>query len=272
MKNDTKQLTLHLSKRLAIILPFMLVFLSSCQTTSPRSESVSRQAISVKQSVAKKPITMIGQESLVFDSKPDWMLQVEKGNSASKNKDWYHAALFYNRALDLINDTRSTPQAPSHSQIEEIIRLASHAQMLASNGGTRSIGLNCAQMMRDSVRGIEITKHLMPVEFKTDKTTFTKKGAWIARQLSNCLIEKQKTGLSQITLVGHTDDRGSDEYNDRLSRKRANALKSYLKEQGIRISIFTEGRGEREPLQNMPSNLSQSEIYQLNRRVEVRTD
>jgi len=252
----------------------MVVFLGSCQTNSPRSP-VSREAIRSEQFM---PRAALGQEAkagqLVVseNNKPNWMIEVEKGDIASSDKSWYYAAQFYNTALDLINNPRATPISPSSFQIEEVIRLASHAQMLAGSAGTRSLGQNCDQMMRSSVRGIQITKHLMPVEFETAKTTFTKKGAWAARQLSNCLIEKQNAGLSQITLIGHTDESGSHDYNDRLSRKRAHALKSYLKGQGVNLNISTEGRGEREPLQQIPPQLSQKEKYQLNRRVEVRTN
>jgi len=278
VKNYSKQLTVYIPKGLAFVITLLLmvVFLGSCQTNSPRS-SVSREAIHIEQQ--PMPRAALGQEAragqFVFseNDKPDWMIEVEQGNKASGNKDWYYAAQFYNTALDLINNPRATPISPSRFQIEEVIRLASHAQMLASSsGGTRSLGQNCDQMMRSSVRGIQITKHLMPVEFKTAKTTFTKKGAWAAQQLSNCLIEKQNAGLSLITLIGHTDESGSDDYNDRLSRKRAHALKSYLKGQGVNLNISTEGRGEREPLQQIPSHLSQKEKYQLNRRVEVRTN
>lgn len=51
-----------------------------------------------------------------------------------------------------------------------------------------------------------------------------------------------------ILVIGHTDDRGSEEYNERLSIERAEAVKAYLVEQGISGKrIETQGIGAAEP-------------------------
>jgi OOP family OmpA-OmpF porin len=58
------------------------------------------------------------------------------------------------------------------------------------------------------------------------------------------------TGLEydQILVVGHADRIGTPEYNQRLSERRANAVKSYLAGKGVPAErIKTEGRGEFEP-------------------------
>jgi outer membrane protein OmpA-like peptidoglycan-associated protein len=71
---------------------------------------------------------------------------------------------------------------------------------------------------------------------------------------------------SELLIVGHTDSKGSDEYNMRLSERRANAATEYLIEQGIRPSrITTVGRGESEPVASNET----AEGRQQNRRVEV---
>ena len=211
---------------------------------------------------------MIGtQPEPTTSYEPRWMTQVERGDNASDRKHWQKAVKFYNEALDLIDDPEATPQPPSRSQIEEVIRLASYAQILASSGATRSLQ-SCDQMMRNEVRGIQITKHLMPVKFVFDSSNFTDKGQYSAQKLANCLVKKTK--LYRITLVGHTDSKGDSSYNKQLSIKRAKALKIYLRKKGLALPIYTEGKGEDEPLQNIPNNLSQTEIDQMNRRVEIR--
>ncbi|CAN5741649.1 hypothetical protein BH23ACT10_BH23ACT10_30450 [soil metagenome] len=53
-----------------------------------------------------------------------------------------------------------------------------------------------------------------------------------------------------VTIVGHTDAKGTDTYNDRLSRRRAEAVRSALADDlrtaGVTATI--EGRGERDPV------------------------
>lgn len=52
-----------------------------------------------------------------------------------------------------------------------------------------------------------------------------------------------------VFAIGHTDSTGSDVYNERLSIRRAEAVKSYLVSKGIPPNlIYTEGRGKRQPI------------------------
>ena len=55
--------------------------------------------------------------------------------------------------------------------------------------------------------------------------------------------------LEVIIAVGHTDSIGSDAYNQRLSVRRAEAVKAYLVSKGIeRNRVYTEGKGEKQPI------------------------
>ncbi|MDR2186475.1 MAG: OmpA family protein [Azonexus sp.] len=55
--------------------------------------------------------------------------------------------------------------------------------------------------------------------------------------------------LEVITAVGHTDRIGSDAYNQKLSERRAAAVKDYLVGKGIAADrIYTEGKGESQPV------------------------
>lgn len=82
-------------------------------------------------------------------------------------------------------------------------------------------------------------------------------------ELANSL---KKYPESSLLIVGHTDDTGSDSYNQGLSQRRADAAASFLVSQGIaRSRIQTSGKGESEPV---ASNMSDDGRAQ-NRRVEV---
>lgn len=64
------------------------------------------------------------------------------------------------------------------------------------------------------------------------------------------LVDKIKSiNLEVIIAVGHTDSVGSDDYNQKLSMRRSNAVKAYLISKGVdKTRIYTEGKGEKQPV------------------------
>ncbi len=71
---------------------------------------------------------------------------------------------------------------------------------------------------------------------------------------------------TEIVVVGHTDNVGSEQYNMDLSSRRAIAVADYLVLRGVASArMGTEGRGELEPRAGNATNEGRS----LNRRVEV---
>ncbi|WP_397535381.1 outer membrane protein OmpA [Roseateles sp.] len=78
-----------------------------------------------------------------------------------------------------------------------------------------------------------------------------------------------KTGginLEVIIAVGHTDSVGSDEYNQKLSVRRSEAVKAYLVTKGVEKNrVYTEGKGEKQPVADNKTGEGRSK----NRRVEI---
>lgn len=69
-----------------------------------------------------------------------------------------------------------------------------------------------------------------------------------------------------IQVIGHTDNIGSDAYNQELSEKRARSVAWYLQDQGLAPRrVGTEGRGESQPRATNSTEAGR----QLNRRVEM---
>jgi outer membrane protein OmpA-like peptidoglycan-associated protein len=69
-----------------------------------------------------------------------------------------------------------------------------------------------------------------------------------------------------VEIEGHTDNVGSDEYNQALSQRRADSVRSFLIQQGIGPErIRTSGKGEHQPVADNESGGGR----QQNRRVEV---
>lgn len=77
---------------------------------------------------------------------------------------------------------------------------------------------------------------------------------------------KQQGHEGRIKITGHTCDLGSDTYNDRLSLRRAQAVRDYLVQRQVIAAedTLTEGRGKREPREP-----NQKGLREKNRRVEL---
>jgi OOP family OmpA-OmpF porin len=84
--------------------------------------------------------------------------------------------------------------------------------------------------------------------------------------LDQMLSSLQNMDTEVMVTVGHTDSIGSDEYNQALSIRRAEAVKAYLVTRGIASErVYTEGQGERQAI----ADNSTTEGRAKNRRVIV---
>ena len=72
-------------------------------------------------------------------------------------------------------------------------------------------------------------------------------------------------GVTEINVTGHTDSRGSEEYNQALSERRAQTVADLLAVEYPDAKMTVSGRGEAEPA----ANNFKPEGRQQNRRVEV---
>ncbi len=85
----------------------------------------------------------------------------------------------------------------------------------------------------------------------------------------NILARKLKETITteKVEISGHTDSSGSDAYNQKLSERRAAAVKTYLISQGVLANkMRTIGYGESKPLVSNKTSAGKSR----NRRVEVK--
>jgi len=99
--------------------------------------------------------------------------------------------------------------------------------------------------------------------FDFDKSVLKPEGR---AKLDDLVSKIQGINLEVIIAVGHTDSVGSDAYNQKLSVRRAEAVKAYLISKGIeRNRIYTEGKGEKQPVADNRT----AEGRAKNRRVEV---
>lgn len=99
--------------------------------------------------------------------------------------------------------------------------------------------------------------------FDFNKSVLKPEGKAKLDDLANKL---QAVNLEVIIAVGHTDSVGSDAYNQKLSVRRAEAVKAYLVSKKVEASrIYTEGKGEKQPVADNKTDAGRAK----NRRVEI---
>jgi outer membrane protein OmpA-like peptidoglycan-associated protein len=207
-----------------------------------------------------------------------WQASATVGEVRFGERRFTDAAQAYDLAIEIIKNETLTPTPPSKFEIDGLVERSSQSRLLAANGASTGGGEKFVQTARDSrdgtlggfysrsVRGIVPRALPVPITFEYRETSFTGVGEQAAGELVTALKEQRP---SRIILVGHTDVRGSAEFNMKLSRDRADAVASFLRQNGINIQVQTVGKGATEPMHLFDaSGLSQEDIYALNRRVE----
>ena len=107
------------------------------------------------------------------------------------------------------------------------------------------------------------------IYFGYDKAMYLAESTAILERLLEFMKETPKM---RIELSAHTDSRGSDSYNLKLSKRRAESCTKFLVDNGILPSrIRTKGYGETKPLNRCTNGVKcTDDEFQINRRVEVK--
>lgn len=120
-----------------------------------------------------------------------------------------------------------------------------------------------------SARAGDFSRHPLKLEttrlrfhFEFDSFVVGQESKDYLDDLSNIL---KQDPLLKVEIIGHTDYKGTEAYNQRLSERRAGMVKGFLIDRGISADrITTSGRGELEPLEDNTTD----EGRRINRRVE----
>lgn len=102
------------------------------------------------------------------------------------------------------------------------------------------------------------------VHFAYDQSTLSNETAAVLAQVAQFMFVHREV---RVELVGHTDVRGSDRYNDALGERRARAVRAYLLASGVdpaRVDLASQGR--RQSLQVEAERLR---AHAMDRRVEL---
>lgn len=91
------------------------------------------------------------------------------------------------------------------------------------------------------------------------------------KELERTAIMLKRMPNLMLNIEGHTDQRGGDEYNQKLSERRAQVVKDYLIQRGVENNrLEYQWFGETRPIHNCNEVTCTPAMHQLNRRTELR--
>lgn len=162
---------------------------------------------------------------------------------------------------------------PNDGSYKIILPYGTVYSFMATKQGFYSVSDNIDVSAITKYEEIERNLYLTPVEvgevirlnnifFDFDKATLKKESFSELDRLYNLLLENQSM---IIALSGHTDNKGSDEYNLKLSDDRVQSVLKYLLAKGISAErLSAKGFGETKPIASNENEIGRSK----NRRVE----
>ncbi len=243
---------------------------ASCggQLTSFRARRASAQ-VQAAEALKKYPSRKAEREALLIEADEPrllWTAAYSVGDLYMQQKQYAKAAEAFERAIDIISDKALTPEPPRSADQKELRDLAYAAKTLAA--GFVSAGHDRDGNVGGSLsepRAIEIKAVPLPIQFETNEDALTPVGKQYAEELAAAIRQQHP---ATVILEGHTDPKGTDDYNMDLSKRRAETVAAFLKGQGVQARIITEAKGKREPFTPPEaSELTQDQIWALNRRV-----
>jgi outer membrane protein OmpA-like peptidoglycan-associated protein len=240
--------------------------------------------VSMAEAMKSNPARREEREQLLVDAdKPGvyWTAAYALGEFRFARRQFAGAAQSFEKAIEIVKNPGKTPKSPGETVIRELLSRASQAKLLAANeesgAGAKYVTAEkddrtntVGGSLSETVRGVRPASVPLPINFETDSARFTAIGRKAAEELAQAITEQRP---HEITLAGHTDERGGDAYNMRLSKARVEAvvryLDQYLSQRHVKLEIRAEWYGKRRPLQiEDTSGLTQQDIWALNRRVE----
>ena len=167
---------------------------------------------------------------------------------------------------------------PSNGNYKIAVPVGANYGYLAQAEGYMSVTQSLNAINLEEAQTITQDLYLMPIKkgtqialnnifFDYNKTELNKESFAELNRLVNMMKQNPKM---KIAIGGHTDSKGSDEYNLKLSSERANSVQEYLLKKGIdqsRMSIKTLGKSD--PL---TTNEENPDGAALNRRVDITFD
>ncbi|MBY0549162.1 MAG: OmpA family protein, partial [Candidatus Obscuribacterales bacterium] len=201
---------------------------------------------------------MIASSVSVNNARADW------GSDADRiNKNWQNIDDKLKRNEDYWKKKPGEMQVPGEIQRPGTFRDVGEFRKALSEG--KVIKQEAAPCHRRFCVGADTL-------FNFDESTLTPYAEEALQALGPMIV---KLGAHPVRIEGHTDSEGTDEYNQKLSQKRAERVKNWLLQNHfVPVGAQTEGFGEQRPRSpnKKPDGTDNPEGRALNRRVEIIVD
>lgn len=189
---------------------------------------------------AKGPFPLKQLKQAASFGKP-WQVMNALGDALYANEDWAAAVKAYEVAIDDIRDTGANPKAPPQPVEMKLAKRTYQARALAPiYVATRRFRGRPSGLADPQFRNFKAEAVPVPIRFASGKTKLTRGSQQAAHDILEFLNDR---GAKKVRLIGHTDPRGSQSRNIKLSRARAAAVRAYLVEQGFKGQIEVVGKG-----------------------------
>jgi OmpA-OmpF porin, OOP family len=249
-----------------LIISSVALALASCATTPPSSERLDRAHAEVN-TLAQDPLT----QQVAAQDLEAARQRLQQADTALQDRrpaeDVDHLAYLAERDAQAgearIEGARARQQVAQAD--EERNRVLLEARAREADNAKAQLAATQAQLAelkaKQTDRGLVVT--LGDVLFDTGRATL-KPGADLT--LDRLATVLKNDPQSKVLIQGFTDSRGSADYNDELSQRRADAVASALVRRGVPAdSVHAEGRGKEFPVATNDT----PEGRQQNRRVEI---
>ncbi len=129
-----------------------------------------------------------------------------------------------------------------------------------------NITLKGAKVSCDNLQATINAELAVPLKFETGSDQLSQDGI---QELSSVVTALKACSDAKVTVIGHTDNTGTDDINGPLSENRAKTVAAYLVSQGVGSNAVTsKGAGSSEPVASNDTEAGRAE----NRRTEIKVD
>ncbi len=123
--------------------------------------------------------------------------------------------------------------------------------------------LSFAKADAEKLPSLSLSDDPLVIYFNNNSFEISDESIETLNRLTKFIIDKQE---AKLIITGYTDSTGSKSYNDAISRRRAETVKNYLINKGVKLSkIYTKGLGA----QDFVASNETENGRKLNRRVEI---
>ncbi|MCX6120542.1 MAG: OmpA family protein [Ignavibacteriales bacterium] len=222
----------------------------SCTIFGPDNKAAEKEASRIRNEELAAAEARRVQEANAAEAK-----RVKEANAAEAKRVQEAAAA----------EARRVREAAEAQRIQDSIKTAAEAQRLKdmAKAAPRPVQV-VVQKETDTVfvliKGKTVV--LKGVNFEFNKATLTQYSETILWRAYRAMIANPD---ARVVITGHTDNVGSDKFNQTLSLKRAQAVKNWLVKKGIASNrMRTVGKGEKEPVADNKTEEGRAQ----NRRME----